>query len=234
MNQAIDTVIDYLFHNGEQENFIEYMTEEKGRNPKEHIFYSALVMRYNGDENAVLTWMCENIPQKSEDKGMTVENLSYLIQDEIAEAQHAYVEDGEIYTIPNIYANAKKMRTYLQTAEMFLCRNNKFFGVSLKYNNTKYCIEFALTKYADELVGFENCEDCGYIHHYEDKCPKGEKCKYYQKCSEEDDDEDEEDFDNQWYIGSLENDDEIICWSSYEAAGTAILKKKPTVARNSQ
>jgi hypothetical protein len=147
--------------------------------------------------------MCENIPQKSEDKGMTVENLSYLIQDEIAEAQHAYVEDGEIYTIPNIYANAKKMRTYLQTAKMFLCRNNKFFGVSLKYNNTKYCIEFALTKYADD---------------------------------EEDnnDDEDEEDFDNQWYIGSLENDDEIICWSSKEAAGTAILKKKPTIARNSQ
>jgi hypothetical protein len=205
MNQAIKEVIDYLFHNGEQENFIEYMTEEKGRNPKEHIFYSALVMRYNGDEKEIRTWMRENIPQEDEDKGTTVENLSYLIQDKIAEAQQEYVEDGETYTIPNIYANAKKMRTYLQTAEMFLCRNNKFFGVSLKYNSTKYCIEFALTK-----------------HHDDDE------------DNNEDEDEDEEDFDSQWYIGSLENDEEIICWSSYEAAGTAILKKKPTIARNSQ
>ena len=64
MDQAIKGVIDYLFHNGEQENFIEYMTEEKGRNPKEHIFYSALVMRYNGDEKAIRTWMHENIPQE--------------------------------------------------------------------------------------------------------------------------------------------------------------------------
>jgi len=65
MDRAIKEVIDYLFYNGEQENFIEYMTEEKGRNPKEHIFYSALVMRYNGDEKEIRTWMRENIPQEA-------------------------------------------------------------------------------------------------------------------------------------------------------------------------
>lgn len=231
MNQAIKEVIDYLFHNGEQENFIEYMTEEKGRNPKEHIFYSALVMRYNGDEKEIRTWMRENIKQEEEDTGMTVENLSYLIQDKIAEAQDVYGADGETHTIPNIYANAKKMRTYLQMAELFLCRNNAFFEVALSYDSKKYCIQFTLTKHEDEDDGFENC-DCGYIHHHEDKCPKGEQCKLYKKCSEEEDEEN--DFDSQWYIGSLENDEEIICWSSYEAAGTAILKKKPQIARNSQ
>lgn len=205
MNQAIKEVIDYLFHNGEQENFIEYMTEEKGRNPKEHIFYSALVMRYNGDENEIRTWLRENIKQEEEDTGMTVENLSYLIQDKIAEAQDVYGADGETHTIPNIYANAKKMRTYLQMAEMFLCRNNAFFEVALSYDSKKYCITFTLTKLRED-------ED-----------------------EDENEDEDEEnDFDSQWYIGSLENDEEIICWSSYEAAGTAILKKKPQIARNSQ
>ena len=28
--------------------------------------------------------------------------------------------------------------------------------------------------------GFENC-DCGYIHHYEDKCPQGKSCAHYEK-----------------------------------------------------
>jgi hypothetical protein len=28
--------------------------------------------------------------------------------------------------------------------------------------------------------GFEDCE-CGYTHHYEDKCPKGTQCKKYEK-----------------------------------------------------
>ena len=32
--------------------------------------------------------------------------------------------------------------------------------------------------------GFENC-DCGYIHHYEDKCPVGEQCVKYEKWKEE-------------------------------------------------
>lgn len=28
---------------------------------------------------------------------------------------------------------------------------------------------------------FEDCEDCGYTHHYEDKCPIGEQCEMYEK-----------------------------------------------------
>jgi hypothetical protein len=38
--------------------------------------------------------------------------------------------------------------------------------------------------------GFEDCEDCGYTHHYEDKCPKGENCKHYKKWRDEDGSED--------------------------------------------
>jgi hypothetical protein len=38
----------------------------------------------------------------------------------------------------------------------------------------------------DEEDGFEDCEDCGYTHHYEDKCPIGEQCEKYEKWREED------------------------------------------------
>lgn len=33
----------------------------------------------------------------------------------------------------------------------------------------------------DSDDGFEDCEDCGYTHHYEDKCPKGANRKNYEK-----------------------------------------------------
>jgi hypothetical protein len=33
----------------------------------------------------------------------------------------------------------------------------------------------------DDEDGFEDCEDCGYTHHYEDKCPRGANRKNYEK-----------------------------------------------------
>jgi len=38
----------------------------------------------------------------------------------------------------------------------------------------------------DEDDGFENCEYCGYIHHYEDKCPNETTCEHYEKINEDD------------------------------------------------
>lgn len=38
---------------------------------------------------------------------------------------------------------------------------------------------------------FENC-DCGYIHHYEDKCPQGNACEHYEKWREEEEEEEED------------------------------------------
>jgi hypothetical protein len=39
----------------------------------------------------------------------------------------------------------------------------------------------------EEDDGFENCEDCGYIHHYEDKCPNETTCEHYERWKEEED-----------------------------------------------
>ena len=36
----------------------------------------------------------------------------------------------------------------------------------------------------EEEDGFSDCEDCGYTHHYEDKCPIGEQCEKYEKWRE--------------------------------------------------
>lgn len=35
----------------------------------------------------------------------------------------------------------------------------------------------------DEDDGFEDCE-CGYTHHYEDKCPTGKQCEMYERWKE--------------------------------------------------
>ena len=43
----------------------------------------------------------------------------------------------------------------------------------------------------DEEEELEDCETCGYTHHYEDKCPTGEQCCHYEKWREEELDEDE-------------------------------------------
>jgi hypothetical protein len=196
MDEATQTVIDYLFYS-EEKSFHEYMSEQKGRNPQGHIFYSVLVMMYKGDDKAIRTWLRENCEQ--EETGTTVEDLSYLIQDKITEAQDEYLESEGYttsFTIPCIYANAKKMRTYLQVAESFLCRNNRNYNVSLSYDSNKYEIKFTLSDKED---------------------------------TDENEDEDNE-LENQWYIGSLDNDEEIIYWSTYEAAGSNILKKKPKIA----
>jgi len=40
-------------------------------------------------------------------------------------------------------------------------------------------------KVEDSDDGFEDCESCGYTHHYEDKCPVGVRCKMYEKWREE-------------------------------------------------
>lgn len=42
----------------------------------------------------------------------------------------------------------------------------------------------------EEEDGFEDCDDCGYTHHYEDKCPIGEQCEKYEKWREEEDQDD--------------------------------------------
>jgi hypothetical protein len=39
--------------------------------------------------------------------------------------------------------------------------------------------------------GFEDCE-CGYTHHYEDKCPKGTQCKKYEKWNKDEESDEEE------------------------------------------
>ena len=36
--------------------------------------------------------------------------------------------------------------------------------------------------------GFEDC-DCGYTHHYEDKCPVGKQCEKYEKWREDEDED---------------------------------------------
>ena len=43
----------------------------------------------------------------------------------------------------------------------------------------------------DDDEGMEDCEDCGYTHHYEDKCPNEATAHHYEKwrVDEEDDDE---------------------------------------------
>lgn len=195
INEATQTVIDYLFYS-EEKSFKEFMSEEKGRNPGGHIFYSVLVMMYKGDDKAIRTWLRENCEQ--EETGTTVEDLSYLIQDKITEAQEEYNESEGYttsFTIPCIYANAKKMRTYLQVAESFLCRNHKNYNVSLSYDSKKYEINFTISEKSYE----DNSED--------------------------------NELENQWYIGSLDNDEEIICWSTYEEAKPAIMKGKPQIAK---
>ena len=40
-----------------------------------------------------------------------------------------------------------------------------------------------------EEDGFEDCEDCGYTHHYEDKCPVGNQCRMYERWREEEQEE---------------------------------------------
>ena len=37
---------------------------------------------------------------------------------------------------------------------------------------------------SDDDDGFEDCEWCGYTHHYEDKCPNEATVKYYKKWRE--------------------------------------------------
>jgi hypothetical protein len=39
--------------------------------------------------------------------------------------------------------------------------------------------------------GFEDCEWCGYSHHYEDKCPVGERCQMYEKWKKDEEEDDE-------------------------------------------
>ena len=52
------------------------------------------------------------------------------------------------------------------------------------YNDTFYlCIDEVVEEAKEDIKnedGFENC-DCGYIHHYEDKCPRGTQCEMYEK-----------------------------------------------------
>jgi hypothetical protein len=45
----------------------------------------------------------------------------------------------------------------------------------------------------EEDDGFEDCDFCGYTHHYEDKCPKGSQCEKYEKWREDEKEEDEDD-----------------------------------------
>jgi len=47
----------------------------------------------------------------------------------------------------------------------------------------------------DEDDGFEDCEYCGYTHHYEDKCPNEATAHHYDKWREDEEDEDDEDDD---------------------------------------
>lgn len=79
MEQATQTVIDYMFYN-EQEMFQEWMSEEKGRNPKEHIFYSVLIMKYKGDMQAVRTWLYENIEDYEEAKSVIVKSKPRIVR----------------------------------------------------------------------------------------------------------------------------------------------------------
>lgn len=68
------------------------------------------------------------------------------------------------------------------------------FGTSIEVDEDE---EFDMADYKDHMFasdettsesgsddgsddGFENC-DCGYIHHYEDKCPQGKSCAHYEK-----------------------------------------------------
>ena len=50
----------------------------------------------------------------------------------------------------------------------------------------------------EEEDGMEDCDDCGYTHHFEDKCPIGEQCEKYENWREREegdcvDDADDED-----------------------------------------
>ena len=67
------------------------------------------------------------------------------------------------------------------------------------------CVQFVFEEWQEkhrdeeeEEDGMEDCDDCGYTHHYEDKCPIGEQCEKYENWREReegdcvDDAEDEE------------------------------------------
>lgn len=41
----------------------------------------------------------------------------------------------------------------------------------------------------EEDEGFEDCYECGYTHHHEDKCPNEETAKHYERWLKEDEKE---------------------------------------------
>ena len=45
----------------------------------------------------------------------------------------------------------------------------------------------------DEDDGMEDCNDCGYTHHYEDKCPTGTQVSHYIRWKEDESEEESDD-----------------------------------------
>jgi hypothetical protein len=41
----------------------------------------------------------------------------------------------------------------------------------------------------EEEAEFEDCEDCGFTHPTEDKCPQGSRCRMYEKWRKDEEDE---------------------------------------------
>ena len=76
------------------------------------------------------------------------------------------------------------------------------------WDNKDYCehcddgkkADYDKVLYEDEMAkdddesddGFEDCEWCGYTHHYEDKCPIGKQCERYEQWRKDTEEEDTE------------------------------------------
>ena len=74
---------------------------------------------------------------------------------------------------------------------------------------------------------FEDCE-CGYTHHYEDKCPTGENTKHYEKC----DDDDEEQVVWLDYSDFVENFEPKKDYSKIQEDDTIAIQYRPAESKN--
>lgn len=66
-----------------------------------------------------------------------------------------------------------------------VCKKATFCAlVKIKTDPPKHLCELCLKNInlVADKKDYEDCENCGYYHHIEDRCPTGAATQYYRKC----------------------------------------------------
>jgi len=74
----------------------------------------------------------------------------------------------------------------------------------------------------EEDDNIEDCELCGYSHHYEDKCPIGTQCEKYEKWREEEEEEEEKPRYEVW-LEMTDSAESISCEREFERTDDGLL-----------